>query len=245
MKKVSVIIPVYNNSKYIKECLNSVINQTYNNLEIIVVDDKSTDNSLKIIKKYKDKRIHIIELERNKGVAICRNKGIEAATGEFITFIDSDDYWVLDKIEKQVKFIEKGDYKFIYSSYMYLNDRRKHIAKVPNSMTYNDALKNTAIFTSTVMFNMNYLKKEDIYMPDIRKGQDTATWWQVLNKGVIAYGMKDVLSIYRVGNKSLSHNKVNALKRTWQLYKRENIGYIKKIYCFICYIFNAIKRRFI
>ena len=94
------------------------------------------------------------------------------------------------------------------------------------------------------MFNMNKLKKDDIYMPNIKRGQDTATWWQVLKKGITAYGMPDVLAIYRVGQgASLSSNKIRALKRTWQLYKREDINYIKKIYCFLCYIINAIKRR--
>ena len=165
--------------------------------------------------------------------------------GEYICFLDSDDYWVLDKIEKQVKFIEENNYTFIYGNYKFLKpDGKTTIANVPKSLTYNKALKNTAIFTSTVMFNMNKLTKEDIYMPDIKKGQDTATWWQVLKKGITAYGIQEVLATYRVGEgNSLSSNKIKALKRTWQLYKREDIGYFKKIYCFMCYVVNAIKRR--
>lgn len=114
---------------------------------------------------------------------------------------------------------------------------------MPKSLNYKQALKNTAIFTSTVMFNMNHLNKEDIYMPNLRRGQDTATWWQILKKGIMAYGMEDVIAIYRVGENSLSSNKFKALKRTWDLYKREDINYFKKIYCFLCYIKNAIKRR--
>lgn len=243
MKKVSVIIPVYNSSKYLKECIDSVLNQTYKNLEVIIVDDKSTDNSIDIINSYKDKRMKLIRLKKNSGVSICRNKGIESSCGDYISFIDSDDYWDLDKIKKQVKFIESNDYTFIYSSYAFLKNGKKHIAHVPKSITYKEALKNTTIFTSTVMFNMKYLNKNDIYMPIIKRGQDTATWWQVLKLGIIAYGMDDVLSVYRVGNSSLSSNKLKALKRTWDLYKRENISFIKKIYCFNCYVINAIKRR--
>lgn len=245
MKKVSIVIPVYNNSKYLSECLDSVVNQTYTNLEIIIVDDKSTDNGLQIIKKYKDKRIRVIKLNKNSGVAIARNKGIEASTGAYLCFIDADDYWVLDKIEKQVKFMEDNNYVFIYSNYLYYSDNKKHVAKVPSKLDYKSAIKNTAIFTSTVMFNMEVLSKEDIYMPNIKKGQDTATWWQVLKKGYTAYAMNEELSIYRVGNKSLSHNKFKALKRTWNLYKREDMNIFKKVYCFICYVFNAIKRRFV
>ena len=155
MDKVSVIIPIHNSSKYILECINSVINQTYSNLEIIIVDDNSKDNSLDIIKSINDKRINIIKLKNNLGVAKARNKGIDAATGKYICFLDSDDYWYPEKIEKQIKFIKDNDYTFIYGSYLYLRDEQiVHTAKVPSKITYSGALKNTTIFTSTVMFNM-------------------------------------------------------------------------------------------
>ena len=242
MKKVSVIIPMHNSSRHIKECIESVINQTYSSIEIIVVDDASTENSLEIVKSIKDDRIKVIELEQNMGAAKARNIGIEKASGEYICFLDADDYWVLDKLEKQVKFIEKNNYLFTYSGYKFLRENKTHIAHVPNSINYNQALKNTTIFTSTVMFNMANLSKKDIYMPNI-KSEDTATWWQVLKKGITAYGMDEPLAIYRVGEKSLSSNKIKALKRTWDLYKRENISFIKRLYCFVFYIMNAIKRR--
>ena len=241
MKKVSVIIPVYNSSKYLKECINSVINQTYKNLEIIIVNDKSTDNSLSIINSFNDRRIKRINLKENSGVSIARNKGIEVSTGNLICFIDSDDFWNLKKIEKQVEFIKNK--AFIFSDYdFYCNSKRKRV-KVPKTITYKEALKNTTIFTSTVMFNMEYLTKEDIYMPNIRRGQDTSTWWKVLKKVNIAHGMNEVLSIYRVEGKSLSSNKINALKRTWNIYKLEDLNKYKRVYYYMCYIFNAIRRR--
>ena len=243
MKKVSVIIPVYNSSKHIKECIESVINQTYKNIEIIVVDDASSDNSTEIIKNINDSRINILQLKQNVGVATARNKGIKESTGDYICFLDSDDYWALDKLEKQVKFIETNNYTFIYAGYEFLKNNKTHVAHVPLSINYSQALKNTTIFTSTVMFNMRILKKEDIFMPNIKRGQDTATWWKVLKKGITAYGINEPLSIYRVGEKSLSSNKIKALKRTWDIYKREEISCIKRIYCFIFYIINAIKRR--
>ncbi len=241
MKKVSVIIPVHNSRKYIEKCINSVINQTYKNLEIIIVDDNSIDNSVNIIKSIKDKRIKLIELKENNGAAQARNKGIEVSTGEYICFLDSDDYWYNKKIEKQLKFIKNK--AFIYSEYLYLKNNKTHIAHVPKSLTYNQLLKNSAIFTSTVMLNMKYLNKEDVYMPNIKMGQDYGTWYKILKKIGIAYGMQEVLSIYRVGNKSLSSNKFKAMKRTWNLYKMENLKLIKSVYCFICYGYNAIKRR--
>jgi len=244
-KKISVIIPMYNSAKYIEECVQSVLNQTYKNIELIIVDDMSSDNSVEIVERFDDDRIKLIKLAKNVGAALARNRGIDEATGECICFIDSDDYWIADKLEKQIRFIEKNDYTFIYSDYAYLNmDGTTHIAHVPKSITYKQALKNTAIFTSTVMFNMNYLSKEDIYMPNIKRGQDTATWWQILKKGIEAHAINEVLAFYRRGDKkSLSSNKFRALKRTWNLYKRENINFVKKIYCFNCYVANAIKRR--
>lgn len=241
MKKVSIIIPVYNSSKHIKECLNSVINQTYKNLEIIVVNDNSIDNTMDIVNSYKDKRIKVINLVKNSGVSIARNKGVEISTGDYICFLDSDDCWDLEKIEKQVNFI--GDKAFIYSDYEFYNNGKKHRVSVPKSLTYKQALKNTTIFTSTVMFNMKYLSKEDIYMPNIRRGQDTATWWKILKKIDKAYGMNEVLSIYRVEGKSLSSNKLKALKRTWNIYKLEGLNVFKRIYYFSHYLKNAIKRR--
>ena len=241
MKKVSVIIPMHNSSNFILKCIDSVINQTYKELEILLIDDKSSDNTIRKIKKIKDKRIKIIKLNNNMGAARARNKGIEEATGDYISFLDSDDYWRLDKIEKQVEFIK--DKVFIYSKYEYLRGDKRHIANVPESLTYDELLKNSAIFTSTVMLNMKYLDKEDIYMPNMRMGQDYGAWYKILKKIDKAYGMQEVLATYRVGNKSLSSNKIKAMKRTWKLYKMEKLPFLKRVYCFICYGLNAVKRR--
>ena len=244
MDKVSVIVPIYNSKKHIKECITSIINQTYKNLEIIVVNDCTPDKSMKYVKKFNDKRIKIINLKKNSGVAFARNAGIDASNGDYICFIDSDDYWNLNKIDIQIKLMKKCDFEFIYSDYEYLKlNGKRHRVNVPKSITYKEALKNTTIFTSTVMFNMKYLTKEDIYMPLIKRGQDTACWWQVLKKGITAHGINEVLSIYRVGENTLSSNKIKAIIRTWKIYKREDLKFYQRIYYYLCYIFNAIKRR--
>lgn len=243
MKKVSIIIPLYNEEKYIKECVRSVVNQTYKNIEIIVIDDKSTDNSLNELKSIKDKRIKIIELKENKGVSNARNIGIKEATGDYICFLDSDDYWVKDKIEKQVNFIK--DKEFIYSDYMYINKNGKTIkrVKVPLKLTYKEALKNTCIFTGTVMFNMKKINKDDLFMPNLQIGEDTYAWWNVLKKGITAYGMNDVLSYYRIKGKSLSSNKFKAVICAFKLYNLQELRFYEKIYYFLNYLINAIKRR--
>lgn len=256
-KKVSVIIPMYNSEKYIKDCLNSVINQTYSNLEIIVIDDCSTDSSLELVRNIKDSRIKIIKFDENKGVSNARNKGIELAEGDYICFIDSDDIWVENKIEKQIEFIVKNDYAFIYSNYAFLDNKKLGSKKlselnikndlkttsVLTEMTYDTAIKNTAIFVSTVMLDVKKIKKEDMYMPNLKIGQDSVAWWHILKKGFVAHGMEDVLAFYRISGNSLSSNKFKAVVGAWKNYMSEDLRFYKKVYCFMCYIINAIARR--
>lgn len=243
MEKVSVIIPLYNEEKYITKCIKSVIGQTYKNLEIIVIDDKSTDGSLNKLSKIHDNRIKIIKLDKNQGVSHARNKGVEAASGEYICFLDSDDFWDKFKIEKQLEFIK--DKTFIYSSYAYTTKegKVKKIAKVDSELSYSKALKNTCIFTSTVMFDMKYIQKDDLYMPNLPIGEDTYVWWNVLKKGVVAYGMDEVLAYYRIKGKSLSSNKLKAVKCAWKLYKLQDLSLFHRVYYFMNYLMNATIRR--
>lgn len=243
MKKVSVVIPLYNEESYIEECINSVINQTYKNFEIIIVDDNSIDDSLKVVKKIKDKRIKIIELKENKGVSNARNVGVEYSTGDYLCFLDSDDYWRYDKIEKQIKFIKNKS--FIYSNYMYVDKYGKKIKEVivPNKLTYHEALKNTCIFTGTVMFDMSKITKEDLFMPNLKIGEDTYVWWNVLKKNITVYGMNETLAFYRLKGKSLSSNKIKAVLCAFKLYFLQDLKFYEKIYYFCNYLINAIKRR--
>lgn len=246
---VSIIVPVYNAEKFIRETIQTVLNQTYKNWELLLVNDCSTDNSKKIIEEYekKDKRIHLIELEQNSGAAIARNTGIENSKGRYIAFLDADDLWDKRKLEKQLKFIKENNYEFTYTGYEFADEngnKNGKIVEVPNNINYKQALKNTTIFTSTVIFDIKKLGKELIKMPNVKRGQDTATWWKVLKTGVVAYGLQESLSIYRRSNNTLSSNKIKALKRTWNLYRNvEKLPIFKSIYNFCCYCFNAIKRR--
>lgn len=243
MELVSVIIPIYNSSLHIKECLDSVINQTYDKLEIIIVDDCSLDDSLKIVNSFKDKRIKIIKLKRHSGVATARNKGVSISSGKYICFLDSDDYWDLEKVEKQVNFMKSNNYSFIFSDYYFLRKGKKHRARTPKSLNYVQALKNTTIFTSTVMFNTNLLNKESIVMPDFKIGQDTACWWSILNRGIVAYSINEPLATYRVRDAFISLYRFKRVLGAWRIYKSQDISWLRRIYCFIYHLFNAIKRR--
>lgn len=246
---VSIIMPSYNSEKYLLDSINSVKNQTYQNWELLIIDDCSKDNSVLIIKEAmkQDKRIKLFENKKNEGVALTRNKGIMKSKGRFICFLDSDDLWNKDKLIKQIDFMKTRNYSFSYTNYEFTNSHgipNNKIVNVPIKINYKQALKNTTIFTSTVMFDLNLLSKEDIYMPNLRRGQDTATWWKVLKKVEYAYGLNEVLSYYRRTDNSLSSNKIVALKRTWNLYRKvERFGIITSSYYFSWYIFNAIKRR--
>lgn len=248
-KLVSIIIPVYNASRFLEETINSIQEQTYSNWEAIFIDDCSSDNSYDIIKQYQknDKRIKVIKNKINNGAAISRNNGIDYAKGEYLCFLDADDKWHPEKLEKQINFMQELNCEFSFTGYQFANEKcnpNGKIVSVPNKINYKQALKNTTIWTSTVMFNMGKLTKDDIYMPNIKRGQDTATWWKVLKKIEYAYGLNEVLSYYRRTNNSLSANKLTALKRTWNLYRNvEHLNILSSFYNFCWYCFNAVRRR--
>lgn len=243
---VSVIIPVYNAEKYINETIESVLNQTYKNYELILVNDKSLDNSKEVCKKYIKNNIKWIDLKQNKGAAFARNEGVKVAKGKYICFLDADDLWERKKIEKQVKFMQKNNCAFSFTGYEFADSNCVPNGKkvyVPNRINYKGALKNTTISTITVMFDMTKLSKEDIYMPNV-ESEDTATWWKILKKIDFAYGLNEILSYYRRVNNTLSSNKFVAIKRIWNLYRNvEHLNIFYSIYNFIFYAFNAVRRR--
>lgn len=246
---ISIIIPVYNASSFLMDTIKSIKEQTYENWEAIFVDDCSKDNSVEIIKKErkKDNRIKLIQNKKNSGAAVTRNNGIDEANGEYLCFLDADDKWHPEKLEKQIKFMKENKCEFSFTGYQFANEKctpNGKIVQVPKKINYSQALKNTTIWTSTVMLDMQKLSKEDIYMPNIKRGQDTATWWKILKKVDNAYGLNGILSYYRRTNNSLSANKMKALKRTWNLYRNiEHLNTFSSCYNFCWYCFNAIKRR--
>jgi len=246
---VSVIIPVYNAEIYLHETILSLQNQTFSNWEAIFVDDCSTDNSVELIKNYAktDTRIKLLKNKVNSYAALTRNKGITAATSRYIAFLDADDLWEPTKLDRQITFMNRANCAFSFTGYEYADKNGKPNGKkvrVPKTITYKQALKNTTIWTSTVMLDMHKLTKEEIYMPNIRRGQDTATWWKILKKIDYAYGLDSVLSYYRRTNDSLSANKLTALKRTWLIYRDvENLGIIESSYSFMWYVHRAVLRR--
>ncbi len=249
MKKelISIIVPVYNAEKFISETINTVLKQTYKNWELILINDCSKDNSIKIIKTYKDDRIKLVNNDKNCGAALTRNNGIKEAKGRYICFLDADDLWDKEKLEKQLRFMKKFDCAFSFTGYEFADESGTPNGKkvyIPERINYKQALKNTTIWTSTVMLDIMKLSKNDIFMPNVKRGQDTATWWKILKKVDYAYGLNEILSFYRRTDQTLSSNKFIALKRTWNLYRNvENLNILYSLYCFCSYIINAIRRR--
>ena len=245
--KVSVITASYNAGRFIEETIKSVLEQTYDNLELIIIDDCSTDNTEEIVKKYMkiDLRVKFYKLEKNSGAAVVRNTALEKAKGRFIAFLDSDDVWDRDKLEKQINFMKKNNYGFSFTSYRLMSEKGLLLNKevrVPSQIKYEELLKNTIIGCLTVIIDKDIIG--DFRMPLVRAGQDTATWLAILRKGNIAYGYDEVLASYRLVDGSISSNKLKALKRTWNTYRKlENLNLIKSTYYFVYYVLNAIRKR--
>ncbi len=245
---ISVVIPVYNVEKYLPETLDSVINQSYTDWELIPVDDASTDGSRSILMEYekKDARIRPIYLDENKGAWNARNAGIDKAQGQYIAFLDGDDVWNAGKLESQLAFLQEKKAGFTFTGYEFADEKAMptgKVVRVPATITYKEALKNTTIFTSTVMFDTLLIDKALIHMPHI-KSEDTATWWQILRTGVTGYGLDESLTLYRRISGSLSANKLEAIRRIWILYRKaEKLSVAYSIYNFIFYAFRAVKRR--
>ncbi|WP_024621019.1 glycosyltransferase family 2 protein [Metaclostridioides mangenotii] len=244
---VSIITPVYNSEKFLSETIECIQNQTYKNWQLLLIDDCSNDNSSEVIKRYSEheSRIKYIKLDNNSGAAVSRNKGLSLAEGRFVAFADSDDLWDSKKLEKQVGYMLKKNVGFTFTSYRYMKEdgtKTNKVARAPEKIDYEGLLRNTIIGCSTVVIDRDILGNFE--MPLVRRGQDTATWLQLLKTEKYAYGIYDDLVFYRLVGNSISSNKIKALKRTWNTYRNvEKLSLPKSMYVFCFYVFNAIKKR--
>ncbi len=246
---VSVIIPVYNSEKFISYTLESVLGQTYRNLEIIVIDDCSTDKSADIIKMYmeNDSRIKYYKQDMNSGVAAARNTGVECALGRFIAFVDSDDIWLPTKLERQLKLFDAHvNVPLTYTAIDYIDEDGKKIKdkrKIKEKITYGQLQRNTLIATSTVIID-RYVVKE-IKMPLRRSGEDYSLWLNIVKKYGTAYGINEVFTQYRKRSTSLSSKKTRELKVFYDVQTKDlKINSFKVVFNMFFYIINAIKKHY-
>jgi len=235
---VSIITPTYNCGNFIAETIESVLKQSYKNWEMIIVDDCSTDNTKEIVNKYvlQDSRIKYYILERNSGAAVARTKAMSLAHGKYMAFLDSDDLWMEDKLEKQLTFMKNNNYNFTCTAYEQINEDGKplnKIIKTKDKTDYNGVLLSCPVGNSTVMYNVSNLGKFEV--PNIRKRNDDALWLQILKKEKYIYGMKDILAKYRIRSNSISSNKLQLVKYHWILYRDiEKLSVFRSLF-HICY----------
>ncbi|WP_324722177.1 glycosyltransferase family 2 protein [Latilactobacillus curvatus] len=246
---VSIITPVFNAEKHLVDTMNSVLEQSYQNWEWYLVDDRSTDSSVSIINSYckKDLRIHLIENKENSGAAFSRNAALASAKGTYVAYLDSDDIWDMDKLEKQLSFMQKKEADFSCTSYRVITENGSLLNKnifMAKQVDYTGFLTNNLLQTVGIMVHVETVGKKLCTMPNLRRRQDAATWLQILKAGYTCYGLSEVLASYRRTNGSLSSNKVKAVQGIWYLYRNvEKLSLPFSVYCFIRYAILAIWKR--
>ena len=235
---VSVIMPSYNTEKYIAESIRSVLAQTYENWELIIVDDCSSDHTDEIVAAFKDDRICYIKNEQNCGAAISRNRAIDAAKGRYIAFLDSDDLWHPEKLERQLRFMQDTGAAFSFTAYDKIDGEGQKLPGIsvpPAKADYKKFIRcSNPIGNLTVIYDAARLGK--VMVPNISKRNDFALWLQILKKLDYGYGMKDILGSYRIRENSLSRNKLKLISHHFTLYRKiEGHGIIRSIYEVACW----------
>lgn len=243
---VSVITPVFNCEKYIERTMNSVFSQTYKNIEIVLVDDQSKDKSAEIIKKYQIDHPEIVYYlqPENKGAGYARNKALELAKGQYVAFLDSDDLWTPEKIEKQINLMKQKEASFCFTAIEMIDGEDnviKEKRKIKEEIDYNFLLSNTMIATSSVVIDRNIIG--DFRMHLRRGGQDYATWLKLLRNGSKAYGINEALVKYRIDGESLSSNKMKSIEQIWEIQTEdEGISKIAAGFHLIRWCWNSVKK---
>lgn len=243
---VSVIMPAYNSDNFIDTSISSVLNQTYHNLELIIINDSSTDKTENIIKKYIDNRIVYLKNEKNLGVAKSRNLGINIAKGRFIAFLDSDDVWDFEKLEKQVSFMISREIPFTYCSYKKIDESGNYLTTVhaPASLNKNKLLKTCYIGCLTAIYDTKLIGK--VFMPENTLREDYATWLKILNDVKEIKGLQYSLASYRIHKNQNSRTKLKMAKENWKIYRNfENLNKVKSIYYFLNYSIIGIWRHYL
>lgn len=228
---VSVIMPAYNSADFIAEAIASVRNQSYKNWELFVIDDVSTDNTCSIVKKIirLEPRIRLLKNLNNEGAGVSRNKGIAAAKGNFIAFLDADDLWLPKKLEVQIKFMTENRMAMSFSSYHLISEDGEYLSKgilAVSKLSFKKLVKANYVGNLTGMYDVT--KTGKIYSPLLRKRQDWALWLSVLQKVEFSQGIQHPLACYRIRRNGISNDKWALIKYNYQIYNRFlNFGIFK------------------
>ncbi|TDW50206.1 glycosyltransferase involved in cell wall biosynthesis [Flavobacterium sp. 270] len=224
---VSIIIPTYNTEKFITATLQSVQNQSYQNWEMILVDDASTDQTVSIIEEFaqKDDRIKLFKLEKNSGNGFARNIALEKAAGKYIAYLDADDLWFPEKLEKQIQFLKDNNLHFTFSFYDCIDEEGKDLnrrVEAPLKLTYNQLFFCNYVGNLTAIYNADYFGK--IILPASQKRQDWRLWLTILKQIGETKPVPEPLAFYRIRKDSISSSKFKLIKHNFGVY-REFHGY--------------------
>lgn len=240
---VSIIMPAYNCENFISIAIDSAVSQTYKNWEIVVVDDCSTDNTAAVVLDYivRDSRVKYHKLDNNSGAALARNKAIDLASGKYIAFLDSDDLWFCNKLEKQINFMKENGYHFTCTSYTKIDEQGNYLDRIVTAkkkLDYDGILKSCP-GNSTVIYNSQELGKFKI--PDIKKRNDYVMWLQIIKKELYLYGIEEPLGSHRITSEGISSNKKSLVGYHWKVYREiEKLSIFKSSYLIIHWIVSTI-----
>ena len=242
-EKVSIIVPMYNAEKFIGKTIESVLSQTYENWEMLIMNDVSTDNSLAVVNEYvkKDDRIKVVNTEKNMGVVKGRNHLIDLANGKYIAFLDADDYWHSQKLEKQIQFMKEKKAGISCTEYTRVKENGEKINEVviKSEISYTDMLKNNYLGCLTVMYDIEKVGKR--YFKELEKNEDYVLWLEIVKDVKKIFGLKENLAYYRVLDNSRSSNKAKTAKVRWEIYRKvEKLPFLNSVYYFLHYAVRAV-----
>jgi teichuronic acid biosynthesis glycosyltransferase TuaG len=244
--KVDIVLPNYNSYPFIEETIKSIINQTFTNWELFIVDGNSNNETQKILKKYeKYENIKIIWLKKNKRAGFCRNLAIRKSKSRYVAFIDSDDIWEKDKLLKQLTFMEKNNYLFTYTNYSaFKNSNKSNDTKVifpPALFSFEEFIKNTSIGTSTMIIKKSSIG--NVKFSNTKICEDYFFKCQILKKVNYAHCLPESLTRYRIRKNSLQSKKIRNLYWIWHINKNYNhLSFIKNLLSVICISINSLKK---
>ena len=243
---IDIILPNFNKAEYLKEAIESVIHQTFQSWKLYIIDDCSTDKSLEILNYYKqNEKISILKLKKNKGVYFCRNLGMRKSNSKYLAFIDADDYWQKDKLEKQINFMQKSDHKFTYTDYTPFQEKNstkifKRKINVKSKFNRDEFIINTSIAMSTVVIERSLIK--NLKFKKLKICEDYLFKCEILKRQE-AYKCVDSMMFYRISKNSLQSNKLRNLYWVWLINKKyNNLNIFKNIKSILSISFNSFKK---
>ena len=248
MKLVSVVMPYFKKERYVRDSISSILSQTYENLELILIDDElsfESKNLLTDITK-SDKRIKLIKNHKNLGAGFSRNNAIKKSNGKYIAFCDCDDVWLENKLERQINFMEKNDYSFTFTSYQIINEIGKIIGSrnVKKRISFKDLIKSCDIGLSSVIVKKNIFEEKKILFPNLKTKEDYVLWLKLAKENVGLYGFQENLSYWRKTNNSLSSSVIQKLIDGYRVYSIYlGFNFFKSLFCLIILSLNFMLKR--